>query len=138
AGAGDVPIYQTFTVGRVKFILTDLRSERDQVRKPDGPDKSMLGATQKAWFKKELLSAKGKYPLIFWVSTVPWIGNAGVNYYPIHGSVVGYIHHRNAWQFKRDPATAEEDREVKSNDDFWGAFAYERREVANFIRDNRI
>ena len=138
AGKGDVPIYQAFTVGRVKFIVTDLRSERDPVSKLDGPDKSMLGAAQKAWFKKELLAANGKYPLIFWVSTVPWIGTAGVNYYPIHSQVTGYIHHDNAALFKRNPATAEEDREVRNNDDFWGAFAHERREIADFIRDNKI
>ena len=138
AGAGDVPIYQSFVVGRVKFILTDLRSERDPVKTPDGPRKSMLGAKQKAWFKSELLAAKGRYPLIFWVSSVPWIGSAGVNYYPINSHVTGYIHHRNAWQFKRDPATAEDDRNVKNNDDFWGAFAHERQELANFIRDNQI
>jgi alkaline phosphatase D len=138
AGVGDVPIYQSFVVGRVKFILTDLRSERDPVKTPDGPGKSMLGAKQKRWFKNELLAAKGKYPLIFWVSSVPWIGTAGVNYYPINSNVRGYIHHRNTWQFKRDPATAEDDREVKNNADFWGAFTYERREIANFIRDNQI
>jgi phosphodiesterase/alkaline phosphatase D-like protein len=138
AGAGDVPIYQSFTVGRVKFILTDLRSERDQVKTPDGPDKSMLGARQKAWFKKELLSAKGKYPLIFWVSSVPWIGTAGVNYYPIKSAITGFIHHTNVAQFKRNPASAEDDRNVKNDDDFWGAFAHERREIANFIRDNQI
>ena len=137
-GVGDVPIYQSFTVGRVKFILTDLRSERDQVKTPDGPNKSMLGAKQKAWFKNELLSAKGKYPLIFWVSSVPWIGEAGVNYYPINGNVTGYIHQKNWWQFKRDPATAEDERKVRNDDDFWGAFAHERREIANFIRDNQV
>jgi phosphodiesterase/alkaline phosphatase D-like protein len=138
AGTGGVPIYQSFTVGRVKFILTDLRSERDPVKTPDTPNKSMLGAKQKAWFKNELLAAKGKYPLIFWVSSVPWIGNTGVNYYPINGNVTGFIHQRNARQFKRDPATAEDDRNVKNDDDFWGAFSYERREIAEFIRDNHI
>jgi phosphodiesterase/alkaline phosphatase D-like protein len=138
AGAGDVPIYQTFTVGRVKFIVTDLRSERDPVSKPDGPGKSMLGAAQKVWFKNELLSAKGKYPLIFWVSSVPWIGTAGVNYYPINSQVTGFIHHTNSALFKRNPATAEDDRAVKNNDDFWGAFAHERREIANFLRDNHV
>ena len=138
AGRGDVPIYQSFTVGRVKFILTDLRSERDEVSKHDGPDKSMLGERQKAWFKSELLAANGKYPLIFWVSSVPWIGNAGVNYYPIRSTVTGFIHQRNAAQFKRDPATAEDNRRVFNDDDFWGAFTYERREIANFIRDNHI
>ena len=138
AGVGDVPIYQAFTVGRVRFILTDLRSERDEVKTPDGPNKSMLGARQKAWFKNELLTAKERYPLIFWVSSVPWIGTAGVNYYPIHSRVTGYIHHLNAAQFKSDPATAEENRDVENDDDFWGAFNYERREIANFIRDNQI
>jgi phosphodiesterase/alkaline phosphatase D-like protein len=138
AGEGAVPIYQSFAVGRVKFILTDPRSERDRVKNPDGPGKSMLGAAQKAWFKNELLSAKGKYPLIFWVSSVPWIGQAGVNYYPIRSQATGFIHHTNAWQFKRNPATAEEDRDVKNDHDFWGAFSYERTEIANFIRDNKI
>src|SRR6185369_569902 len=40
AGAGDVPIYQAFTIGRVRFILTDLRSERSPDSVPDGPEKS--------------------------------------------------------------------------------------------------
>jgi alkaline phosphatase D len=138
AGQRNVPIYQSFSVGRTKFVLTDLRSERDEVSKPDGPNKSMLGAAQKAWFKRELLAAKGRYPLIFWVSTVPWIGNAGVNYYPINGGVTGFIHQTNTALFKRNPATAEDNRNVWNNDDFWGAFTYERREIADFIRDNHI
>jgi alkaline phosphatase D len=138
AGKGAVPIYQSFTVGRVKFILTDPRSERDRVKNPDGPGKSMLGSVQKEWFKNELLAAKGKYPLIFWVSSVPWIGQAGVNHYPIRSQATGFIHQTNAWQFKRDPATAEDDRDVKNDDDFWGAFSYERTEIANFIRNNKI
>ena len=138
AGEGAVPIYQSFTVGRVKFILMDLRSERDEVNAPDTAAKSMLGVKQKAWFKQELLAAKEKYPLIFWVSSVPWIGEAGVNYYPIHDRVTGFIHQTNTAQFKRNPATAEQDREAKSNDDLWGAFSNERREIAIFLRDNGI
>ena len=67
-------------MGRVKFIVTDLRSERDDPQSPEGPGKTMMGVQQKEWFKSELLSANGKYPLIFWVSSVPWIGTAGVNY----------------------------------------------------------
>ena len=69
-------IYQAFTVGRARFILTDLRSHRDPASTPDGPDKSMMGAEQKAWFKAQLLEAKGRYPVIFWVSGVPWITEA--------------------------------------------------------------
>ncbi len=76
AGGGDVPIYQAFTIGRARFILTDLRSESDVRTLPfDDTDKSMLGATQKAWFKQELLAANGVYPLIFWACSVPWRAN---------------------------------------------------------------
>ena len=71
------PISQTFSVGRVKFILTDLRSDRDSVTNVDDAHKTIMGETQKAWFKKELLEANGKYPLIVWMSTVPWIGRDG-------------------------------------------------------------
>ncbi len=69
---------------------------------------------------------------------MPWIGSAGVNHYPLHDRVTGFIHHTNTWLFKRDPATAEQNRKVQSDDDFWGAFAHESREIAAFIRDNQI
>ena len=75
AGSGDQPIYQAFTVGRVRFILTDLRSARAPAIQFDGPGKSMLGEAQKAWFKAELLAAKERYPVIVWVSSVPWIAS---------------------------------------------------------------
>ena len=80
AGKGDVPIYHSFEVGRVKFILTDLRSARDSVTNRDDASKSMMGPEQKAWFKQELLSANGRYPLMCWVSSVPWLGEKGSNY----------------------------------------------------------
>jgi phosphodiesterase/alkaline phosphatase D-like protein len=73
AGAGDVPIHQAFTVGRVRFIVTDLRSERTPNHAADDAEKSMMGAAQKAWFKDELLRAADEAAGIVWVSTVPWI-----------------------------------------------------------------
>ena len=76
AGSGDAPIYQAFTIGRARFIMTDLRSERDVASAPDNAGKTMMGAAQKAWFKQELLAANGVYPVIFWVSSVPWISAA--------------------------------------------------------------
>ncbi len=78
AGSGDVPIYQAFTVGRVRFILTDTRSERDPDADVDNADKSMLGDAQKAWFKQQLLDAQGVYPVIVWINSGPWIDAAGV------------------------------------------------------------
>lgn len=139
AGGGDQPIYQTFTVGRAKFILTDLRSERDAVTNRDGASKSMMGAQQKAWFKQELLSARGQYPLIFWVSTVPWMGEKGSNYYRIETNVFGYIHHSlltNAptGRTNRNRGAAAAD----PGEDHWSAFSTERREIADFIKANNI
>ncbi len=75
AGSGDVPIYQAFTIGRVRFILTDTRSERTPKIAPDNAAKTMMGAAQKTWFKQELLNANGVYPVIIWVSTSPWLAD---------------------------------------------------------------
>jgi alkaline phosphatase D len=79
AGAGDAPIYQSFVVGRAYFIMTDLRSERDPAGNTLDASRTMMGAAQKQWFKEELLYAKANYPLIFWVSSVPWIADAANN-----------------------------------------------------------
>ena len=73
ARAEEGPIYQAFTVGRVRFIVTDSRSERDPAGNPDGPGKSMLGKAQKDWFKAEVLAAKESAALMVWVNSVPWI-----------------------------------------------------------------
>ena len=75
AGSGDVPIYQAFTIGRVRFILTDTRSERTPKSAPDTSAKTMLGAAQKSWFKQQVLSANGVYPVIVWASTSPWMAD---------------------------------------------------------------
>lgn len=77
AGAGDVPIYHSFTIGRVAFIVTDSRSSRSPASATDNAAKTMLGADQKAWFKQQLLALEGTYPLKVWVNTLPWIGTTG-------------------------------------------------------------
>lgn len=70
------PIYQAFTVGRVRVLLTDLRSARTRNDAPDSAQ-TMMGSAQKAWFKRQLARAKDRYPVIAWGSSVPWIGAAG-------------------------------------------------------------
>ncbi|MEY2411105.1 MAG: prolyl oligopeptidase [Verrucomicrobiota bacterium] len=186
-GDGDVPICQSFAVGRVKFILTDLRSERDPADQKDDAKKSMMGVKQKEWFKKQLLEANGKYPLIFWVSSVPWIGTASTNYYRVSTNTYGYIHHTNITAAMRPSAragAADETADEKADEtkpdgavtpertnatnrtagpgqrgngrrpggfgggrgtrrfpfgeDYWSVFSAERREIADFIKDNNI
>jgi len=102
-GTGDVPIYQAFSIGRVRFILTDLRSERDPQAWPDRPEKTMMGSLQKKWFKEELMAARESHSLIVWVCSMPWIDD-----YPSRRT------------------------------DTWNGYKYERREIANFIRNNDL
>jgi prolyl oligopeptidase len=139
------PICQTFAVGRVKFILTDLRSERDSVTNKDNAAKSLMGAKQKAWFKQQLLDANGRYPLICWVTSVPWIGRDGTNVYQaVKTNQFGYIHHTNLVATVRTNAdtrsTTNSSRRgrVPSNQDHWSVFSTERREIADFIKANQI
>jgi len=110
------PINHTFAVGRVKFIVTDLRSQRDSPREPESTNKTMMGQAQKAWFKKELLDGRDNYALTFWVSSVPWIGAAGSNYYRVHTNVFGYIHHTNITEAMRPPSR-NRDRDRDRDDD---------------------
>jgi phosphodiesterase/alkaline phosphatase D-like protein len=72
AGDGNEPIYQAFSAGRVRFILLDTRSMREEETMPDG-SASLLGVRQREWLKRELLSASQEYALIVLASPVPWI-----------------------------------------------------------------
>ena len=110
AGTGDNPIYQAFNIGRVRFILTDERSRRDtSTMATQTPSSTMLGATQKAWFKQELLDSKARGDgLIVWCSSNIYIAD-------------------EAWQ--PSPYTA---------DDSWAEFTYERAELADFMKANGI
>jgi hypothetical protein len=57
-------IYHAFTVGRVRVVVTDTRSERT--------DTTMLGNAQHQWLLGELARA-GEFALVIWVNSVPWI-----------------------------------------------------------------
>jgi alkaline phosphatase D len=131
-GSGVVSPYHSFAIGRVKFIVTDLRSERDDDKKKDDASKSMMGAKQKAWFKQQLLDANVKYPLIIWVSSVPWLGVLNTNYYPIPTNTYGFIHHTNLVDLYKKTNRPSADQE------HWSGYATERREIADFIKSNHI
>jgi hypothetical protein len=67
--AGDASIEQAFTIGRVRFIVTDMRSER--------AGDSMLGEAQLEWLLDELVRSSRTHAAIVWASTVPWVGAPG-------------------------------------------------------------
>lgn len=60
-----VSIYQTWDIGRVRFIITDQRSAASPDSATDNASKSMLGAAQKTWFKNLLSNSLGM--LIVWI-----------------------------------------------------------------------
>lgn len=65
----DGAVHQAFTVGRVRIVLTDTRSERTAT--------SMLGAEQKAWLAAELVRAARTHAVVLWVNPDPWVAPAG-------------------------------------------------------------
>jgi hypothetical protein len=76
-------IYHSYQIGRVYFIVTDLRSFRDNNGTAQSSSKTMMGATQKAWFKAELLAAEAAgAALIVWCSSQVYNtdGTSGINY----------------------------------------------------------
>lgn len=72
-------IYHSFVIGRVRVIVTDLRSERSIDSAIDNSSKTMMGPEQLAWFYNELLTARNLSQFVFWFSTVPWIAPAKDN-----------------------------------------------------------
>jgi hypothetical protein len=62
------PIAQAFTIGRVRFVWPDLRTDRD--RTPG----SLLGERQRAWIAAEIAAAPAAHRLLVLVSSVPWNG----------------------------------------------------------------
>lgn len=75
-GGPGAPIAQAFTAGRVRFILTDLRSARTPADAPDAAGKTMLGAAQRAWLVREVAAATRRGQLPVWVSSSPWVAEA--------------------------------------------------------------
>ena len=72
----DSAVYQAFTVGRVRFVLTDARAERDLDPVPGSDQLSMLGTPQREWLETELVDASEDHELVVWVNPVPWIAEA--------------------------------------------------------------
>ncbi|MBV6647243.1 MAG: alkaline phosphatase D family protein [Cyclobacteriaceae bacterium] len=106
------PISQVFEIGRVKFLLTDLRSGKvsptyDECQRQNTG--SNFGSKRHlSWFKEELLAAKADGQFVFWVSGIPWINHQGGPNYEC------------------------------DEDDDWGGFPEERGNIANFIKSNEI
>ncbi len=60
----DTAVYQAFTIGRVRFILSDTRSEKT--------DSVMMSDGQYAWLKSELLLARDSGLVACWATPLSW------------------------------------------------------------------
>jgi phosphodiesterase/alkaline phosphatase D-like protein len=66
-------VAQGFTVGRVRFLLLDLRFNRTTRPSADGGPRQVLGSVQRAWLEGELRRAS-EYDLVVLVASFPWLG----------------------------------------------------------------
>jgi phosphodiesterase/alkaline phosphatase D-like protein len=110
------PVSQSFVVGNMRFILSDLRSQKVKPKFKNCDKLStgtMFGTTEGDsthlnWFKNELLKAKelGQYPV--WISGVPYINHEGGPNYRCNES------------------------------DNWGGFPEERNHISEFLEKHEI
>ena len=69
-------IYHSYTVGRIKVIVTDGRSFMSPIAATDDASKTKLGSTQKAWLKAQL--SDPNYPVKLWMHEDAW--NTGATF----------------------------------------------------------
>jgi alkaline phosphatase D len=75
-GSSDA-IYYSFIRGRIRFIVTDLVSEREPKGAYPSYDarQKIFSDQQKTWFFNQMLLAKNNGEIICWANTKPWISS---------------------------------------------------------------
>ena len=106
------PISQSFSAGRVMFILTDIRSQK--VRPVYNECERLKTGTNFGseahliWFLESMLKAKNEGKIVAWISSYSWVNApSGPNY------------------------------KCKESDN-WGGYPEERQRIANFIKEHQI
>jgi hypothetical protein len=70
-------IYRTWVVGRVRFILLDMLTFKSSLSATDNSSKTMLGSTQKAWYKNLLSTSSEPLIVVFGDGQIPGPKEAG-------------------------------------------------------------
>lgn len=105
AGSGDAPIYQSWQIGRVLFVASDVRWARDPNLLPDNnpsTPKTMLGEQQKRWLERILRNSSAQ--ALVWVMPSQWLSdqgdvrNVGISYSGADYSSDSW------WRFRRERA----------------------------------
>ena len=90
APMNDGPSYRTFRWGKdLQIWLTDGRDFRSPNDMPDGPEKTIWGADQKAWFKKTVKESTATWKIL--VSPTPLVGPDRVQKNDNHSNI-GFKH----------------------------------------------
>jgi alkaline phosphatase/alkaline phosphatase D len=99
AEAVDAKTYRTHRVNRdLQIWLTENRMHRSPNKTPDGPEKTIWGAEQKAWLRRTLLESDAAFKII--ISPTPLIGPDDLRKTDNHCDIGGFQHERNeffAW-----------------------------------------
>lgn len=108
----DGPISQSFEVGRVLFVLTDIRSQKVRPEYIDC-ERTKVGTNfgndaHLQWFLDAMFQAKNEGKVVAWISSYPWINAPGGPNYKCKES------------------------------DNWGGYPEERQQIANFIKQHNI
>lgn len=69
----NAPTYHAFQVGRVLFVISDVRADRSPNADPDGSSKTMLGSAQKAWMAALLEANTDGAEFLVWVTPSQWM-----------------------------------------------------------------
>lgn len=83
AGDAPTPVHQAWDAGRVRVIMTDVRTAREPMTRESADTRTLLGDGQRAWLLRELEMAARDAAVVVWVNVVPWITKA--NEYTVHG-----------------------------------------------------
>jgi alkaline phosphatase D len=97
--AEDTKTYRTHRVSKnLQIWFVENRMYRSHNALPDGPEKTIWGAEQKAWLKKTLLASNAKYKLL--ISPTPMVGPDDKRKTDNHTNLGGFRHERDeffAW-----------------------------------------
>jgi alkaline phosphatase D len=80
--------YQSWQMGRVLYVLSDTRYNRSDGAEVDSPTKTILGESQKQWFKSLLQTTTAE--ALVWLMPTPWL----------HTSLSG--HNWGSFTYERD------------------------------------
>jgi hypothetical protein len=67
---GTAPLYRSFQIGRILFIISDVRSARSPNIDPDDANKTMLGTAQKNWMREVLTTSNAE--ALCWIMADQW------------------------------------------------------------------